>query len=134
MHSVRFLLVLAWGMAMVGSSVGDESPVSKDETIPYTFQPGSDFSGSLTVQPNQALEYFKNEVGIDIDKVLSHPELFPASSGGNYTFPNDSGVEGTIFWNLTDHSSSSVTAPQRMTCAECEAVCSLWYIPFMVIA
>ncbi|OTA84046.1 hypothetical protein M434DRAFT_36568 [Hypoxylon sp. CO27-5] len=119
MHSVRSLLVFASSMSMFGSSVENESPVSKDETVSYTFQPGSGFSNNLTVQTNQALEYLKNEVVIDTDKVLHHPELFPASPSGNYTFPDDRAPPLGTLRIRTAHQSPPLLlpSPKRVACS-----------------
>ncbi|OTA70230.1 hypothetical protein K449DRAFT_460020 [Hypoxylon sp. EC38] len=119
MHSERSPLISASSMSMFGSSVGNGSPVSKDETVPYTFQPGRGFSGNLTVQTNQALEYLNNEVGIDVDKVLRHPELFPASPSGNYTFPDDRAPPLGTLRIRTAHQSPPLLlhSPKRVACS-----------------
>ncbi|KAI1418647.1 hypothetical protein F5Y13DRAFT_149633 [Hypoxylon sp. FL1857] len=133
MRSIRPLLLFVGGTTMFGSSVGNESPASKEKVLSHTFQPGGSFSGTLRLDPNQTLEYFRNEIGVDIDKLRRHPELFPAGPSGNYTFPEGSGAEGTISWSLAGQNSSTATAYKRMTCLECEVVCSLWAIPFTCI-
>ncbi|KAI0838645.1 hypothetical protein F5Y06DRAFT_267461 [Hypoxylon sp. FL0890] len=134
MHSIHSLLVLATGMMLSGSTTGNGSPVSRDELVTHTFHPESGFSGTLTLHPDQTLEYFKNEIGLDIDKLGRHSEIFPTSSSGNYTFPEGSGVEGTLSWDVAGRNSSPLTAYQRMACFDCEVVCSLWAIPFAFIA
>ncbi|KAI1208678.1 uncharacterized protein F4807DRAFT_146018 [Annulohypoxylon truncatum] len=136
MRSLRSFLLFASSIVMVGSSVGDAGLMSRVNVVSRTFQPedaDDGFSGTLTINPNLTNEYFKNEVGIDIEKLQRHPELFSTNSIGNYTFPEGSGAEGTLFWNLTgyDGTNSSVAAYEHLTCRECLIICSsTWLIPF----
>ncbi|KAI0851231.1 hypothetical protein F5Y00DRAFT_259769 [Daldinia vernicosa] len=108
------------------------APQSKGaDTISFTFQPDDSISGALTMRPEQTLEYFKNELGIDVTKLQNHPELFAKSPSGRYTFPEPSGVEGTLSWNTTGRDPASLGAYERLTCDDCAAICgALAAVPF----
>ncbi|KAI1459267.1 hypothetical protein F4805DRAFT_422122 [Annulohypoxylon moriforme] len=135
MHSLHSLLIFAGGIIMIGTSVGDENLMWKDNIVSHTFQSEgtkAGFSGILTINSNLTHEYLKDEVGIDIDKLQRHPELFSNSPIGNYTFPEGSGTDGTLFWNLTGQNgtNSSIAAYEHLTCRDCLIICSTtWIIP-----
>ncbi|KAI0885664.1 uncharacterized protein GGS22DRAFT_187946 [Annulohypoxylon maeteangense] len=83
MHSIGPLLIYASSsIIIIDLSKGDGNFVSRDNTASHTYQPGgteASFSGALTIDPDLAHEYFKNEVGIDIDKLQRHPDVFSSS-------------------------------------------------------
>ncbi|KAF3058483.1 hypothetical protein GL218_05742 [Daldinia childiae] len=108
------------------------TPRSKGaDTISFTFQPDDSISGALTMHSEQTLEYFKNELGIDVTKLRNHPELFSHSPSGHYVFPEPSGVEGTLSWNLTGRDPTSLGTYERLTCDDCAAICGgLAAVPF----
>ncbi|XDG04161.1 hypothetical protein ABKA04_003776 [Annulohypoxylon sp. FPYF3050] len=113
---------------MISSSIADANLALRDDIVIRTFQPeasGEGFSGTLAIHPNLTSDYFKNEVGIDVEKLARHPELFSANPSGHYTFPKGSGTVGTLTWKLpAQDGNSSIAAYEHMTCVDCIAICA----------
>ncbi|KAI1650210.1 uncharacterized protein F4817DRAFT_313069 [Daldinia loculata] len=135
MRLLQSLLFYTSSLALLNPTAAHNealTPRSKGaDAISFTFQPDDSISGALTMHSEQTLEYFKNELGIDVTKLRNHPELFGNSPSGHYTFPPLSGVEGTLSWNLTGRDPASLGAYERLTCDDCAAICGgLAAVPF----
>ncbi|KAI1662671.1 hypothetical protein F4813DRAFT_394836 [Daldinia decipiens] len=137
MHLLQSLLFYTGSFTLLNPTVAHNevlTPRSKNadaDAISFTFQPDDSVSGALTMHPEQTLEYFKSELGIDVTKLRNYPELFGKSPSGHYTFPELSGVEGTLSWNLTGRDPASLGAYERLNCDDCAAICGgLAAVPF----
>ncbi|KAI0386647.1 hypothetical protein F5Y04DRAFT_288544 [Hypomontagnella monticulosa] len=98
------------------------------------FKDSDKINGTLKLHVSQTLNYYKKEIGVDMPQLLKHPELFTKLPKGEYTFPKDSGVEGTLTWDLPeglDRKSESLVGHEHMTCKECLTICeAAMVIPF----
>ncbi|KAI1107145.1 hypothetical protein F4804DRAFT_353182 [Jackrogersella minutella] len=123
MRSLYPLVLFTSSLALFNPSAGARGP---DDVVSHTFA-ADGVSGTVAIDPERALEYFRDEVGIDVGKLRRHPELFSAAAVGDYTFPAGSGAEGTLSWNLTgkqQRGGSSVAADEHLTCDDCALMCA----------
>lgn len=101
------------------------------DVVTVTLPAASSVHGTLTIHRAQMTEYLKSEMGIDLEKLYSQRDhLADGPSGGNYTFPEGSGVEGVLSLAPTTTQQKAVSVPyqQHLTCDNCWGLC---YIPIL---
>ncbi|XXH03529.1 hypothetical protein Hte_009934 [Hypoxylon texense] len=145
MHSL--LSPLTFGSMLMLSSPSAAAayghlPRDKDpDVITITLPASSSVHGTLTIARDRMAHYYKHEVGIDLDKLHDHPGdeslFFGGDDGGgskNYTFPEDSGIEGALSWNPTTTTTTNTTNAsdvihvpdqQHLTCEGCWGLCGI---------
>lgn len=114
------LFALASSIILLTPATAQEPPRRYDAGEPETirFGDGDKINGTLRMHIDQTLDYYRNEIGVDISKLLKHRELFDRRAR-EYTFPKGSGTEGTVSWDLPEErdrkSDSLVPYEQHMT-------------------
>ncbi|KAL7623004.1 hypothetical protein AAE478_006683 [Parahypoxylon ruwenzoriense] len=116
-YFLRALLVL-------GSSTMLFSTSAADDTMTFAVGPNHGAGGHITIHRDQAFGYLKDELGIDMEKLLQHPELISPGYSGNYTLPERSGIEGMLSWNVTAQEHLPPSIPNKVTnCEACAITC-----------
>ncbi|KAI1778336.1 hypothetical protein F4818DRAFT_405740 [Hypoxylon cercidicola] len=131
MHIHLSLLTFGGVLVLSGPSAANGYLLRKQENadvVSVTLPASGSVHGSLVVHRTQMAQYYKNEVGIDVDRLHSYQERSVDSSSGNHAFPEGSGIEGVLSWNLTDRNTPSVPYRQQMTCDDCWFLCA---VPFV---
>lgn len=109
-----------------------------DAVVSITLPPSGSVHGTLTIHRAQMAEYYKSEVGIDMDKLGNHREAeLLVTDGKDYAFPEGSGVEGVLSWTPTATTTTTTTGRQNavrvpsqkhVTCQECLGLCAIPFI------
>ncbi|KAH9999756.1 hypothetical protein F4779DRAFT_622616 [Xylariaceae sp. FL0662B] len=140
MRFSKSLLVL--GLSPLATPAAPSGGGSDDDILTFTFGPASGANGTLAIHRAAALEYVEHELSAgfsaiktkNVDQKGPPPPFIPQLKGA-YAFPNGSGVEGSMAWDMTATSAydagadtslkvvTTSTKDQQSDCDECFGTC-----------